>query len=129
MRAVSNFTHRFVYPCGASEFGDRVVVDYIAPKLGKGNMAMVRYGADGAEFERLHRSDWVFVACVLLFPIGLLALLAPKKREFVAFRWTPRADEHCDVTVHGQGSKGLAANVTGIDPERIRREIDAAPPA
>ena len=29
--------------------------------------------------ERSHTAGWVIVVCILLFPIGLLALLAPKR--------------------------------------------------
>jgi hypothetical protein len=128
MRRMQSFASRFTYPGPVTEFSDRVVVDYIAPKLHQGGFALVRLDADHAEFERLSRSDWTILMCVLLFPIGLLALLAPKRRDFVAFRWSAREDGTCDVTTHGQGPKKFARGMTEVRPAEMRAAVTSTAP-
>lgn len=118
-----SFAHRFVYPGPVTEFSDRVIVEYIAPRLGKGDYAMVRYNGEHAEFAREYRSGWTILVCVLLFPIGLLALLAPKQRDFVTFRWVARKDDECDVTVHGQGPKRFARGMTTVRPAEMQASL------
>jgi hypothetical protein len=44
---------------------------------------------NGVTWTRLSRSGWVIVVCIVTFPIGLLALLAPKREDRITMSFTP----------------------------------------
>ncbi len=85
-RAVSGelFTH--YSPAELSPYFVRV----LAPQLPDG-WRIVSQTESGVTFEHEYRPTWTGCLAVLLFPIGLLALLA-KDREFVSLTFLPEGE-------------------------------------
>jgi hypothetical protein len=63
-----------------------------------------QHGEGGCNFHGEYRSVWVYVCCVIFFPIGLLALLASKRPELVSVEMDP-ADSGTHVEVNGVARK------------------------
>ena len=49
------------------------------------------HGEDGCNYRGDYRSGWVYLCCVVFFPIGLLALLASKRQEIINVELTEEA--------------------------------------
>lgn len=60
------------------------------------------------------RSGWVILACVLLFPIGLLALLAPRSSEQLMFSFQPNENGESVCVVTGRAQSALAKQIHKI---------------
>jgi hypothetical protein len=81
---------------------------------------MQAYGYDLTErtalrvvFERTRTPTWVVVPCVLLFPVGLLALLV-RNRERVVIELAERGDETL-LVVHGTAPLAVRKAFAGLE--------------
>jgi hypothetical protein len=119
---MSAFIERFTYPGPVEEFRDHVLYQVVAQKLASGDWALAQRDEGQASFERYDRSGWAYVACVLLFPIGLLALLAGKTRSFLTFRWTA-IDTGTEIVVTGQAPGRMVKQIRAIDGARLQQQL------
>ena len=60
-----------------------------------------QHGEGGCNYQGEYRSVWIYVCCVVFFPLGLLALLASKRPEVVSVEMDPAAEGGTRVEVNG----------------------------
>jgi hypothetical protein len=85
------------------------LLEYVVPPLHSYGYEVVQQTPEWIVFERRMRPAWTVLIAVLVFPIGLLALLHTE-RERIAIELVPRGDETVIIA-------------TGSAPLRIRRAM------
>jgi hypothetical protein len=92
----------------------------ITPMLNEYGYQLAAQNEQGLTYLHRYRSIWIITCCIIFFPIGLLALLAPKREDTILFSLTPQGQE-TNVVVTGEvpvrrlrnALVGLPASVDG----------------
>ena len=103
---VSSFVERLDVPRAIDVVGEHVVTD-IAPPLAKRGYEFVRHDGNQIVFVREWRPAWTIVVAILVFPIGLIALLH-KQRDQITIMLRP----------HDSGTRLI---ISGAAPVAVRR--------
>jgi hypothetical protein len=104
-------TYRFFLPDAPDEVSD-TLIQTTAPTLGSMGWRLTFQTKQGLTFQRSYRPWWVYVLCVLLFPIGLAFLIVTRIWTLsLAFR---KADEGTEVTLTAPDQQQLRQLFAGI---------------
>jgi hypothetical protein len=93
--------------------------DHFTKWLGQGGFLVVEQSPGSLTYSRSRFYPWQIIVSVLLFPIGLLSLLAEKREERVSAMFVPSGDQATTITVSGGVHKGadqLTARLNEFDP-------------
>jgi hypothetical protein len=88
----------------------------IAPTLGRRGFYPAQDSRQQIRFEYRHRPTWVYIACVLLFPVGLLLLLLEKELHVVNVS-IDGMGETSEVTISGQADRDVAQFLHGFEED------------
>lgn len=98
------FTRRLTVPASRSRTRD-TALDTIAPALNSFGYELVDRSAEALVFERRSKSGGRIAVAVLLFPLGLLALLGAGRRERIVISFEGRGAQKTNMTIHGSASR------------------------
>jgi hypothetical protein len=87
------------------------LMEHVAPPLARHGYDLVARSPYRLVFLREHRPAWTIVVAILLFPVGLLALLYKEREQFA-------------IDLHPQGSSTLVS-ASGVAPLDVRRAFAA----
>ena len=93
------FTRRVMVPAPREETR-ALLLDKIAPGLNAFGYELVDQSPNGLVFERSGRPGWTVAVAILLFPLGLLALLQ-RKTDRIVISLEERAPRQTNMTAHG----------------------------
>jgi hypothetical protein len=110
--AMRDFTRELTTPKAHSTVLAECLEEWNGP-LGDYGYKLVTQSEVGLTYNRTYRPWPVWVVCVLLFPLGLLALLVRSEAPITA-TITPE-DEETRVFVSGRAPKGLRRAFQGMD--------------
>lgn len=108
------FTRRLIVPAAPGRTRD-VVLDTIAPALNRFGYELVSQSSTELRFERSRGGAGRFVAVLLFFPLGLLALLVHRQRERIVISLEPRGVTRTNMTVHGVASRRVRKAFAQLD--------------
>jgi len=94
---------------------------YFTPWLGQGGFLVESQTADTLVYARRSFNTWQIVVAILFFPLGLLALLAEKRREQLSVFFRDEGDGKTEITVTG----GVVQRNAG----QLQEELDKFDPA
>jgi hypothetical protein len=95
----------------------RLIFRRFSPYMGSYGYRLQAQDDRSFTFERSYRPTWVIVVCIILFPIGLLALLAGKKRDTILASLSP------------EGAEATRIIFTGEAPDKVVDAIHRLPEA
>ena len=95
---------------GPPERARAVALETIAPGLNGMQFTMTSQSATALEFERSGTPPWAIAVAILLFPIGLLALMRGR-------------EEHVTIAFEQFGANRTALIIHGAASRRVRREF------
>jgi hypothetical protein len=101
---VHPFTRRILVPASLTRT-HAVALDTIAPGLNGYGYELKRSSSQALEFERHRSRALARVVAVLLFPIGLLALLGGSGPERVVITFEPHGTGETTMVVHGRATR------------------------
>ncbi len=96
----------------------RLALLRLSPNLSSWGFVLSAQDERSLTFTRRYRSGWVIAACILLFPIGLLALLIERRTQTISVVLTP-AGEGTRVIFSGEVDSRLEKTISGTAPEWI----------
>jgi len=113
---MSQVSHEFSDPQPIEEV-HRHLLHNVSPFLAGWGYKLQTQDARNFTFQRAYRPTWVIVVCILLFPIGLLALFAGKKLDTLFVSLSPDGPHATLTTFSGEVPDGLRSAILRL-PEQ-----------
>lgn len=115
---MKNFSHSFSSDESPEEVRRTALTD-LAPDMGKAGFPLDRQDDHGLTFVSRYRSSWIWLCCIIFFPLGLLALLVPKRIATVVM--TIDSDgKKTWITFTGQAHRSLRKQLEAMNDEPDR---------
>jgi hypothetical protein len=109
---VRPFSYRIIFPAGAERTRE-VAFNTITPALDAFGYALERQSSRELEFGREERPVAAIVAAIVLFPIGLLALLVRRELRVVV-SLESRGPHETVMLIHGQAPRSVRESLAGL---------------
>jgi hypothetical protein len=107
------FSHSYVDERPPNEVREDALLNFV-PSMGRAGYPLEAQDERSLTFVSRYYSGWVFLVCILFFPIGLLALLSGKRIATLL------------MTIEGNG-QGTRIIYVGETFRRLRKQIELLP--
>lgn len=113
MPELAFFSHRFSSEMTPPQTYDHITAA-VVPYFAAHGYRVASTNPEGIRLACEYRKSWVIPICVLLFPIGLLALLAEKRRHDITVSLRPNG-AGTEVFFAGEAPPHLRAAIEALD--------------
>ena len=113
---MTQVSHQFSSPQSLGEVHDHLFLS-VSPFLAGWGYKLQAQDERSFTYVREYRHGWVIFVCIFLFPIGLLSLLARKKRDTLLVSLSPDGPADTRVMWMGEVPEGLQSAILALPGE------------